>query len=111
MHWHRSSLTQHGKFALTSMNSPDKAPDFLIRIRVIIAVVNIVGVSAPITTANTDTDTSHIIGHALTFRGILGFGAISCQRYKHLFYYAAIAAAVTGTNAAIFVSAFFDRLY
>ena len=59
MHWHRSSLTQHGKFAnlgyeifpLASMNSPDRAPDFLILSLVSFAVGNKTVITATVTGA------------------------------------------------------------
>ena len=94
-----------------SINSPDKSPNSLIRSLVLCAVAITTALSSTIIGANNDTGSIDIIGYVLTFSGIVGFVVIKYRRYKHGFYYNAIALVITATGAGILFVAFFDWLY
>ena len=93
------------------MDSSDISPNSLIRSLVSFAIVTIAVPSYLVIRANTDTGTLHIFGYVLTFSGILGIGVIKYRRYKHGFYFGAIAWAVALPGISILFEAFFDWLY
>ncbi len=94
-----------------SIDSPDISPNSIIRSLVSFAIATTAVLSYLVIRANTDTGILHIIGCVLTFSGILGVGVIKYRRYKHGFYYTAIALTVMAPGIGILFDAFFDWLY